>query len=341
VRNIQTLHAHTKNSDGELSHLEVLNACEQNDIAVVAFTDHDSLIDEISLKKLRNYEGKTKWVSGIEISSGLPKELGGTVSSNFHIVGLFVDPTNKALKNHCKLAKEARITRMQKMVGNLQSIGFDITEKDCLKASGGESVGRPHVVKALTSKESNIKVLEQLRQKMEKEAETNPKVKKEYDAMMERGEGQYPYVLFLSDDSFIPNIYVGYKYFLDMDSTVKLIRDAGGVAILAHYFSIIKKVDEGMLDEMLKNNRFDGLKTTFGLFVLGSGTKQEEMVKNSVEIARNLVEKHNKLKSGGADAHRLQQFVDFSNSGEYANETIGFAEQIMDKMDVDKKWSNF
>lgn len=341
MQNIQTLHAHTKNSDGELSHLEVLDVCEQNNIAVVAFTDHDSLIDGNSLKKLRAYKGKTKWISGIEISSGKPKELGGGAASLLHIVGLFVDPTNKTLKKHCKLAQEARVTRMQKMVENLQGLGFDITEEDCLEASGGEAVGRPHVVAALVLKEKNNRRIEELRQKMETESKTDKIIKGKYDAMMELGEGQYPYTLLFSNDAYIPNIYVDYQYFVDMDDSVKLIREAGGVAMLAHYFTCVKIIDKDMLEGMFVENRLDGAETTYGLFGLNKGTEIEKIIIETSNIVKGLVEKHNKLKGGGVDAHDLQRFLDFANSGEYADETTGFAEQIIERSNVDTKWSNF
>lgn len=341
VENIQTLHSHTKNSDGILSHLEVLKTCEDNNIAVVAFTDHDSVIDAKSLEILRSYKGKVKWVSGIEISSGLPAELGGKATSDFHITGLFVDPTNNKLKEHCVLANEARVVRMQKMVGNLQGLGFDIKEEDCIKASGGEAVGRPHVVAALVSKDENLEIIEKLRLQMKKEAEKDEEVKKKYDAMMEQGERQYPYVIFLTDDSYIPNIYVDYQYFVDMDSSVKLIRDAGGVAVLAHYFSCARKVDETLLEKIFKDDRLDGAETVYGLFCLNTGSEIENTVNETLLIAEKLVAKHSKLKSGGADAHVREDFEHFANSGDYAKRTVDLVENIIRQSGVNTKWSNF
>ena len=43
---IQTLHSHTITSDGVLTHQEILDCAKENNISVVAFTDHDSLIDK-------------------------------------------------------------------------------------------------------------------------------------------------------------------------------------------------------------------------------------------------------------------------------------------------------
>jgi len=341
MRNIQTLHSHTINSDGELTHRQVLKVCEQNNIGVIAFTDHDGVLGEKEIAELRSYKGPVKWISGIEISSGLPKELGGGPASDFHIVGLFVDPTNTALAEHCKLAQKARVDRMQKMVKNLVDLGFSITEEDCLRASGGEAVARPHIVTAIKSKASNLKIIENMRLKMEEEAKSNADIKIRYNLMMEQGENQYPYKLFLAEDAYIPNVYVDYQYSTDMDTSVKLIREAGGVAILAHYFTVAKKINREMLDQFLMENRLDGAETVYGLFAMNTGTEIEKYLKETEIIAKELVEKNDKVQSGGADAHKEKDFIMFSNSGDYAKRTESFAQNIISKLNINTKWSNF
>ncbi|MFC1722196.1 PHP domain-containing protein [Patescibacteria group bacterium] len=342
MRNIQTLHSHTINSDGALTHEQALKVCENNGISTLAFTDHDGVIDKKSLLNLKKYKGHVRWISGIEISSGLPIELGGKATSNLHIVGLFVDPTNKNLVEHCELAKDARITRMQKMVKNLKELGFDISEEDCIKASGGESVGRPHVVSALKSKSENLTIIEDLRLKMKADAKNNSELKKRYNSMMEQGERQYPYQIFLSDDAYLPGVYVDYQYFLDMDYSVKLIRDAGGLAILAHYFTCARNIDESMLDGMLRDNRLNGLETLYGFFALtkNEGTDIEKTIRNTQDIAKKLTAKHDKLESGGVDAHLESDFENFANSSEYSNKSIGMVEKIIEKSGVNTTWSN-
>lgn len=152
----QTLHSHTTNSDGELDLTSLIRVCSENNIGTVAITDHDSVLNEEQISYLHKKESEVNWISGIEISSGFPSEMGGGVASEFHILGLFVDPFNKNLVKHCKLAQEARVERMQKMVKNLTGLGFKITEEDCLAASGGETVGRPHIVKAILANEKTF-----------------------------------------------------------------------------------------------------------------------------------------------------------------------------------------
>jgi len=63
---------------------------------------------------------------------------------------------------------------------------------------------------------------------------------------------------------YIPNVDVDYLYFSDMDTSVKLIRDAGGVAILAHFGTIKNKIDIDMLEKFLKEGRIDGVEVISG-----------------------------------------------------------------------------
>ena len=130
----ENLHCHTKTSDGELSYKQVLDICTENNISIAAFCDHDVLPDKKAMKVLENKRNhKTKWIIGTEISSGWPKEINNVPASNFHIVGLFVNPYNKNLIEHCEKAKQGRIKRMEIMVENLKFLGFEISKNNCLK----------------------------------------------------------------------------------------------------------------------------------------------------------------------------------------------------------------
>jgi 3',5'-nucleoside bisphosphate phosphatase len=255
----ESLHNHSTASDGMQGYLDMLRSAGECGYGVMAFTDHDSLPREAELKLLADYAGPVRWFVGCEISSGLPTELGGGPTSSLHILGLFTDPTDQALGEHCALARKARTERMEKIVGNLVSLGFRITVDDCLRASAGETVGRPHIVRALAIYPENAKILEGIRSDMERTAVSNPRVAMDYAHMLERPASDYPYRLFLSEDAFIPGIYVDYLYSVDMDSAVRLIRGAGGVAVVAHWYTTSKRIDAKMLEEMVEGGRLDGV----------------------------------------------------------------------------------
>lgn len=330
----QTLHCHTIASDGLLTHSQVLDICSKNNIGVVAFTDHDSMPSASIVKKLKSSKSKANWIIGIEISSGKPSDFDMNFSP--HIVGLFVDPFNKNLVKHCKLAKEARIERMARMVKSLNKLGFNITEQDCLDASGGETVGRPHIVKAINSKQENESIIENLRKKMEEDVKKDNKLKEKYNYMIKMGKNSYPYTLFLSDDSYIKGVYVDYLYRVDLDGCVKLIRDAGGVAVFAHWFTEIEKCDESKMEMLLKEDRLDGVETVYGFYddIRNDFIKQRKVLKR-------MVEKYQKLEGGGIDAHTLQHLEEFSKDEWYAGLTVGMVEKIIASGKVDKKWSSF
>jgi predicted metal-dependent phosphoesterase TrpH len=338
-KGIETLHAHTRSSDGELTHLETLNACKKYGISVVAFTDHDTVPDKKVIRVLRqNMNHETKWIIGVEISSNLPKELGGKSVSNFHIVGLFVDPTNSKLVDYCKKAKEARIERLLMMVKNLKRLGFDISADDCLRLSGREAVGRPHIAAALLKKEKNLKIIEQLTEEMKKAAKTDKRVKEEYEKMIDLGKEEYVYYLLLSKNAFVKGVYVDYLFGLDMDSVVSIIRNAGGVAIIAHPFFCMEYIDLETLSEFFKDGRVDGAETVFGLDLYGSSLFNS-IEKNRKEI-KCLVKRFGVLESGGMDAHseeHLSMFGSFKLRP-YAEETIGMAERIVKQSGVSREW---
>lgn len=333
----QNLHCHTKTSDGELNYRQALDVCKKYNISVVAFTDHDALPDKKAQRELeKNRSHKTKWIIGCEISSGWPKEIGGP-ASNFHIAGLFVDPFDKKLREHCQKAQQARIERMKRMVKNLKSFGFAISAKDCLIESSGETVGRPHIVAALLKKEKNRKIIEKLKNKAEKEAEYSQEARQKYEALIAARPEQYPYLLFLDSRAFFPDVFVDYLYFKDMDQTVRLIREAGGVAILAHWNLTKHKVNEEMIGKLFIENRLDGAEVVFGT---REPKNLDTAIKKDMEIMKELTEKYKVLQSGGIDSHKKEDFEVFAKNQWLAKKTIGLVQKMMKMRKLNLEFSS-
>lgn len=332
---IESLHTHTTLSDGKLTHLEMFELAESLGVSVVAFTDHDAVPSPETMTLLETLrDRKTKWVIGIEVTADLPKELRPN-SASIHIIGLFVDPKNEALREHCNLAQEARVRRMKKIVENLQRLGFNITEEDCLEMSGGESVGRPHIVSALAKYPENNLVTERIR--LEMANDSDPKVQARYRNMMERGENQYPYELFLSPGAYRDG-YVEYDYVPDLDLAVKLIRDAGGIAVIAHYHTIRSKMPLEFFDKLLQEKRIDGAEVVYGLREYG--TTSEKIINDERAKLREILSNRVGLALGGSDAHTKEEMERYVESGWFSNETIGFTEKILATGRVSKKFSS-
>lgn len=332
---IESLHTHTTLSDGKLTHLEMFELAESLGVSVVAFTDHDAVPSPETMNLLETLRNrKTKWVIGIEITADLPKELKPN-SASLHIIGLFVDPKNEPLREHCNLAQEARVRRMKKIVSNLQVLGFKITESDCLEMSGGESVGRPHIISALAKYPENNLVTERIR--LEMANDSDPKVQDRYRNMMERGENQYPYELFLSPGAYRDG-YVEYDYVPDLDLAVKLIRDAGGIAVIAHYHTIRSKMPLEFFDRLLQEKRIDGAEVVYGLREYG--TASEKIINDERAKLREILSNRVGLALGGSDAHTKEEMERYVESGWFSNETIGFTEKILATGRVSKKFSS-
>lgn len=334
---IESLHNHTTLSDGRLSHTEMFNLSESLGISVIAFTDHDAVPTPEILEEIEALRGRsTKWILGIELTTDLPYEI-NSAHTAVHIIGLFIDPHNKALQEHCHLAQEARVRRMEKIVESLQRLGFIVTAEDCLKASGGESVGRPHIVEALKRRTENNAIIEKLRVEMKWVAERDPKTKEQYDRMIQKGESAYPYALFLTPESF-KSAYYEYDYMPTLDEGVSLIRGAGGLAILAHYHTVSKKIPIEILEKILAEKRLDGVEVVYGLRELG--TVSENSIIEERAALRALAQKYNAIVSGGSDAHRKEDQEQYTSNESYSGETNGFTANILATGKANKQFSS-
>lgn len=337
MNGIESLHTHTTLSDGKLSHREMFDLAESLGVSVVAFTDHDAVPPPEAMQTLESLRSRTtKWIAGIEITADLPHEL-KPASASMHIIGLFVDPANKALLEHCHRAQEARVRRMEKIVTNLQALGFHLTAEDCLEMSGGESVGRPHIVRALAKYPENTIVTERIRREMAADADHDPALRARYQKMMEKGETQYPYVLFLSPDAY-RNGYAEHDYMPDLDQAVALIRGAGGVAVIAHYHTIRMKMSLEIFDKLLAEKRIDGAEVVYGLREYGTSGEKTLIAEQSK--LRTIIAKHGALALGGSDAHTREDLETYAAAPWFSGETAGFTERVLATGRVDTRFSS-
>jgi predicted metal-dependent phosphoesterase TrpH len=333
----QNLHSHTTLSDGQVGYLETLDVCQQAGVGVVAFTDHDSLPTAKTLKLLsKNKNHPTKWIVGIEISSGLPRELGAKPTSIFHLVGLFVDPQNRKLKNFCQKMQAARIERMKKMVKNLAGLGFKITPEDCLAESEGKVVNRLHIVNTLFKRDNNLRLINEFKNRMRLASKNDSRIRKNYQKMIRAGLWQYPFKLFLDEKAFIQGIYVHHLYWLELDQSSQLIRQAGGLSILAHWTFYKSLIDEAMIGKLLKEKRVDGIEVVYNAHAPGL----EEEVLADMKLVKKLAKKYQALESGGSDSHLKKDIIGFYKDAKLARKTEGLVQKMIQKSKIDLTWSS-
>lgn len=317
---LESLHNHTVISDGQLTHVQALVAAEQSGFGVVSFTDHDILPRDTDLQSLRDYDGPVDWNIGIEISSGLPQELGGGPATLFHILGLRIDHTNPKLRAYCQTAMTARLDRLERTVENLQSAGFTIDLDECLENAGEGTPATPHISRALIRHEDNMRRFETIAEDMRQKSVDNPELARKYGRMMLKiTTGQrHPYVRYLlfSDDAYVPGIYVPYEFSLEMDKVVSLIRAAGGLAIIAHWPSIREVINEGHLANIASQRRVDG-------FELRTIYDANPTLETDMGFLKSLAAENNLITTVGVDAHEPDDFTKFTEIPGASEMSIG------------------
>ena len=116
-----------------------------------------------------------------------------------HILGYFIDHHNSRLLHRLQEIKEARWDRARKMVYRLKSMGLTISLEQVEKLAQGDLIGRPHVARALAEKGYVFSV------------------KEAFDKFIGKGRPAY-----------VPR----YKFM--PSEAIHIIKEAGGVSILAH-----------------------------------------------------------------------------------------------------------
>lgn len=256
------LHVHTNESDGELSPEEIVELAIKTGLKIIAITDHDTVGG--CEKAIEYAKGKElEIIPGIEISCY--EEEGGFIE--VHVLGLFVDYTNKELLDFCEDIREMRIRQKKKMIANLRKLGFKITFEEAFKLAK-HSFCRPHLAKIL----------------VEKYPERFPNVKSVFDKYLGNGKPAY----------------VGREDKTRVKEAIELVKEAGGIPVLAHPGVFGK---EGGLKLIGYFAGLGGLGVeTYYPYDLICGIKKEES-----EEFNNLFQEYahecKLLQSGGSDFH--------------------------------------
>lgn len=185
------LHTHSIASDGELTGPEVAELAKRAGIAVWALTDHDTVAGLSAAQEAATRIG-LRFVPGIELSAFL----GG---KEIHVLGHFFDPVHPSLRRFEDFLADHRRDRMRQIVAKLGTLGVRIRVEDVERWSGGKTIGRPHVARAIV------------------EAGAAESVRDAFDRFL--GEGK--------------PAYVG-RFRLEVPEAVKLVRGAGGTTTIAH-----------------------------------------------------------------------------------------------------------
>ena len=191
------LHTHTNASDGTDSPSELIDKAINRGINILALTDHDTTRgwSEAS-NALLNHSSQSsmKLVLGAEISC--QDENGISI----HMLGLLFNPDYQPLYEVLERTRENRHSRMERIIARLNEAGIDITLDEVnAQRKGDATLGRPHLA----------------------------------DALVARGH------VASRDEAFAALLHNKSKFYINHYSpspveTIKLIKAAGGVAVIAH-----------------------------------------------------------------------------------------------------------
>jgi predicted metal-dependent phosphoesterase TrpH len=191
------LHTHTNASDGTDSPTQLIDKAINRGINILALTDHDTTRGWDEAKSaLLNHPSQTemKLVLGSEISCQDDNGI------SIHMLGLLFNPDHQPLFEVLERTRENRHSRMERIIARLNEAGIDITIDEVnAQRQGDATLGRPHLA----------------------------------DALVARGH------VASRDEAFAALLHNKSKFYINHYSpspveTIKLIKAAGGVAIIAH-----------------------------------------------------------------------------------------------------------
>ena len=135
------LHLHTTVSDGALRPEELVRAASIAGIQVMAVTDHDS-VDGIRDAERAASDLSIQVIPGIEVSAGLD-------DNDVHVLGYFLDPGDRVLREALSRLQEGRVAQARSMVERLAELGWPLDWDRVMAIAQGGSIGRPHIARAL------------------------------------------------------------------------------------------------------------------------------------------------------------------------------------------------
>ena len=175
-----------------------------------------------------------------------------------HILGYFVDPGNEELENVLVQIRDGRRLRNEKILVRLNELGLDLNWDEVAAFAGEDVVGRPHFAQALEAR-GYVKSKTQA-----------------FDRYLAKGKPGYVD-----------------RFRLQASDCISVISGAGGVAVLAHPFTLDLAVPA--LRDLLEELKGVGLK--------GLETYYSEYSPQQKEEYRKLAADFGLLEVGGSDFH--------------------------------------
>lgn len=250
------LHIHSTASDGSLTPQEIAELALREGIRAIALTDHDSMEGTKQLLETGLPEG-VELLSGVEVSAAPPPA--GTRKGSLHILGYGMDVADAALHRILESQQAARTSRIPKILARLNEEGIAVAASDVESIARNRVISRPHIAQWLVAR-GFAEDLDQA-----------------FDRYLGKG---------------CP-AYVG-KSRVPADEAIARIREAGGIAVLAHP-GLVPVPDSGGYDRLLIELMSMGLQ---GIEVYYPEHSEKEQA-----FFERMAERLGLLMTGGSDFH--------------------------------------
>jgi predicted metal-dependent phosphoesterase TrpH len=208
-------------------------------------------------------------VLGSEISC---QTIDGT---SVHMLGMLFDRENTALAEVLSTTRDNRLTRMNRIIGRLNEAGFEISIEDVLaQLAPGATLGRPHLADALIAKK----------------------------------------IVASRDEAFTELLHNNSKYYISHysptpEDAIRLIKQAGGVAVIAHPLASLRG----------RTVSIESFKSMVEAGLDGIEISHRDQSEDERQLLREIVEQYDIIATGSSDYHgngKLNQLAEFTTTPE-------------------------
>ncbi|HTT86550.1 MAG TPA: PHP domain-containing protein [Acidimicrobiales bacterium] len=253
------LHTHSTVSDGSEPPGRIPEMAAAAGCSAVALTDHDSLDGLGAASEAAGRVGVTL-VPGCEVSCRKPARPGGrAVRGSVHVLVYFVEPGHGPLADELAALRRDRAERNSRLRGRLEELGVPVDYEAMVAEAGGEAgLGRPHFARALVT------------------AGAAEDIDEAFDRWLADGRPAY-----------VPKARLG------PTDVIRVARDSGAVAVLAHPLSLDlgPAALEGLVGELAEAG-LGGIEAVYGAYH-----------PDQRRALRNLARRHGLVATGGSDYH--------------------------------------
>ena len=195
--------------------------------------------------------------------------------TSVHMLGMLFDRENTALAEVLSTTRDNRLTRMNRIIGRLNEAGFEITIEDVLaQLAPGATLGRPHLADALIAKK----------------------------------------IVASRDEAFTELLHNNSKYYISHysptpEDAIKLIKQAGGVAVIAHPLASLRG----------RTVSIDSFKSMVEAGLDGIEISHRDQSEDERQLLREVVEQYGIIATGSSDYHgngKLNELAEFTTTPE-------------------------